>query len=147
MPDLRLHIAGDEHPAYGDYYASMLHLVKRLGLEDRVLFDGFQERPWEWYRKIDLFISNSYSEGLQVAPMEAMAAGCYVLSHRWHGAEELLPEDCLYFTDGELMHKVLIFTNGTPSRRRKSAVLTEALAMDRFSAEQPTSALARSCIV
>ncbi|HMN29574.1 MAG TPA: glycosyltransferase family 4 protein, partial [Caldilineaceae bacterium] len=88
---LHLHIAGGADPAFEDYYRALHHLVNELKLQEKVTFYGNVAEPWLWYPKIDIFISNSYSEGLQVAPMEAMASGCYCLSHRWEGAEELLP--------------------------------------------------------
>jgi glycosyltransferase involved in cell wall biosynthesis len=95
IPWLHLHVGGDPHVAYGDYHEALLHLVDRLNLQSRVTFHGPVTRPWEWYPRIDIFVSHSYSEGLQVAPMEAMAAGCYTLCHRWDGAEELLPPEYL----------------------------------------------------
>jgi glycosyltransferase involved in cell wall biosynthesis len=108
-PFLRLHIAGDPQQEYVDYYHSLQHLVDRLSLRQKVTFHGFVEKPCEWYPTIDIFISHSYSEGLQVAPMEAMASGCYTLSHHWNGAEELLPPDCLYVGNRELKQKLLAY--------------------------------------
>lgn len=104
--DLYLHIAGGAHHAHEAYHEAMLHVVRSLGLDQRVTFYGNLEDPWNWYPKIDIFVSNSYSEGLQVAPMEAMASGCYCLAHHWDGAEELLPEENLYFTGSELKQLV-----------------------------------------
>jgi glycosyltransferase involved in cell wall biosynthesis len=92
--------------AHQDYYYSLHHIVKDLNLQDRVTFYGPVANPRDWYRKIDIFISNSYSEGLQVAPMEAMASGCYCLAHHWHGADELLPHEYLYYTSEELQKNI-----------------------------------------
>lgn len=108
-PGLRLHIAGGAPASYGDYSEALHYLVRRLKLEDKVAFYGNVAAPWEWYPQIDIFISNSYSEGLQVAPMEAMACGCCTLSHHWEGAEELVPSDHLFLTDREMQRKVLDF--------------------------------------
>ena len=132
---LRLHIGGNDVPEQQDYYQALLGLVEKMGLEDVVSFDGFQEQPSEWYRKIDILISNSYSEGLQVSPMEAMASGCYTLSHRWDGAEELLPEDCLYFTDSELRERIFAFCQlpaeaQGEQRRRLRAIVEEKFNID-----------------
>ena len=108
-PGLRLHIAGAAPSSYGDYAEALHYLVRQLKLEDKVVFYGNVAAAWEWYPQIDIFISNSFSEGLQVAPMEAMACGCYTLSHHWEGAEELLPADHLYLTDRQMQRKVLDF--------------------------------------
>jgi glycosyltransferase involved in cell wall biosynthesis len=59
---------------------------------------------------VDIFISNSYSEGLQVSPMEAIASGCYCLLHEWDGADELLPAENLYLTDQELVEKIIHYS-------------------------------------
>jgi hypothetical protein len=38
--------------------------------------------------------------------MEAVASGCYCLSHDWDGADELLPAENLYLTDSQLRQSV-----------------------------------------
>jgi len=104
---LHLYIGGDPRPAFMDYYEALQSLIRRLNLQDQVTFDGLVTDSAAWYRKIDIFISNSYSEGLQVSPMEAIASGCFCLSHNWDGAEELLPGENIYFTDSELQDKII----------------------------------------
>jgi glycosyltransferase involved in cell wall biosynthesis len=103
---LHLHIAGGEHVAHAAYYQAMQRLAQELGLQEHVTFYGNVSDPADWYHKIDIFVSNSYSEGLQVAPIEAMASGCYTLCHHWDGAEELLPKDYLFYTNDELKAKL-----------------------------------------
>jgi glycosyltransferase involved in cell wall biosynthesis len=105
--DLHLHIGGAMDRTFEDYYYALHSIVADLGIQKNVTFYGNVNEPWNWYQNIDIFISNSYSEGLQVAPMEAMASGCYCLAHRWRGAEELLPQENLYYTDAELLNKIL----------------------------------------
>jgi glycosyltransferase involved in cell wall biosynthesis len=105
-----LHIGGDSHPSYGDYMEAMQWLVKDLELESDVTFYGPVTNTRDWYHNIDIFISNSYSEGLQVALLEAMASGCYCLSHRWSGVDELLPRENLYYTGNELQNLILDFS-------------------------------------
>lgn len=107
LDGLHLHIGGGHDLTNQDYHDALHYLVRELHLEDKVTFYGQVNEPWHWYDQIDIFISNSYSEGLQVAPMEAMASGCYCLSHRWDGAEELLPQENLFFTNRELETKIL----------------------------------------
>jgi glycosyltransferase involved in cell wall biosynthesis len=97
-----LHIGGGLAPGSEDYYEALHGLVGRLGLQDKVTFYGHQSKPEQWYPLIDVFVSNSFSEGLQVSPMEAMASGCHCVSHRWAGAEELLPDSHLYDTNAQL---------------------------------------------
>ncbi|MGA9532820.1 MAG: glycosyltransferase family 4 protein [Anaerolineales bacterium] len=112
-----LHIGGGPHSRYPEYLPVLESLVERLGIRDRVEFYGPIADPRAWYAKIDIFISNSYSEGLQVSPMEAMAAGCYCLSHNWAGADELLPEDQLFFSEREMIEKVRRYADMAPDQR------------------------------
>jgi glycosyltransferase involved in cell wall biosynthesis len=110
-PGFHLHIGGGEAPGFGEYYEAMRALVSKLGLEEDVTFYSHVERPEEWYPRIDIFISNGYSEGLQVSLLEAIASGCYSLSHFWDGADELMPADTLYFGEAELMERILCYAD------------------------------------
>ncbi len=112
-----LHIGGGRHERFGDYYEALHRLVSKLGIEENVRFYGNINDPKEWYANIDIFISNSYSEGLQVAPMEAIASGCYCLSHHWDGADELLPDKYLFLTEQELIKKIQEFADSAPDER------------------------------
>ncbi|MCC6189283.1 MAG: glycosyltransferase family 4 protein [Anaerolineales bacterium] len=130
-PGLHLHIGGGEHPLFPDYPHALQSLVSKLGLQDQVTFYGRVTRPEEWYSQIDIFISNSYSEGLQVSPMEAIAAGAYCLAHQWDGADELLPEASLYYTERELVEKVLEYCQaGEAERRARREALRAKVAED-----------------
>ncbi len=120
--DLHLHIGGDEHALFGDYYHALQAIIQRLNIEDKITFYDFIENPEEWYHTIDIFISNSYSEGLQVSPIEAMASGCYCLSHFWDGADQLLPAENLYITDNQLQDKILEFCQISEDERQKRKV-------------------------
>ncbi|GIV66496.1 MAG: glycosyltransferase family 4 protein [Chloroflexota bacterium] len=104
-----LHVGGGAHPRFLDYFDALINLPAKLGIENSVTFYGHIQNPSDFYRKVDIFISNSYSEGLQVSPMEAIATGSYCLAHQWSGADELLPEENLYYTDLELGKKILDF--------------------------------------
>lgn len=128
----RLHIGGGLHSRYPEYLPVLRSLVERLGLEDQVLFYGPIQKPADWYRRIDIFISNSYSEGLQVSPMEAIAAGCYCLSHHWDGAEELLPGDQLFYSERELIKKIRRYAAMVPEEREKLQATLRDQVLARF---------------
>jgi glycosyltransferase involved in cell wall biosynthesis len=131
---LHLFVGGDPHPAHMDYYEALMRLVRHLGLESKVIFDGPVSRPEEWYPRIDVFLSHSYSEGLQVAPMEAMATGCYTLSHHWDGAEELLPPDCLYMSNDGLERRLKAFCRLSEEERRCQRQRMRRIVEERFDA-------------
>jgi glycosyltransferase involved in cell wall biosynthesis len=130
--ELHLHIAGSAGPAFRDYEDALHFLVRQLHLEERVTFYGNLKDAWNWYPKIDVFLSNSFSEGLQVAPMEAMAMGCYVLSHHWHGADELVPAENLYITDRELQAKLGAYFARPAAERQRLAAEMRQHACDHF---------------
>jgi len=131
-----LHIGGGKHVLHVDYYNALHTLVKRLGLETRVTFYENVSDPQAWYPKIDIFLSNSYSEGLQLAPIEAMASGCYTLSHRWEGAEELLPEENLFYTGTELRGMILGYSNAPEAEKLRRRQALRAIVCDRFDINQ-----------
>jgi glycosyltransferase involved in cell wall biosynthesis len=105
-------------------------------LQEKVIFYGKIDDPEKWYHKIDIFISNSYSEGLQVSPMEAMASGCYCLSHHWDGADELLPPKNLYYTEREFVNKVLDYHNATDDERQLMLTGLQNMVRECFNTNQ-----------
>jgi glycosyltransferase involved in cell wall biosynthesis len=131
-----LHIAGGMDPAYEDYFHALHNLVADLGIQEKVTFYGNVQDPWNWYHNIDIFVSNSYSEGLQVAPMEAMASGCFCLAHRWRGADELLPEDYLYHTAAELVEKISRYSMMTDLDKNGQKRYMRTIAEEKFDIKQ-----------
>ncbi len=107
-------------------------LVERLNLEDAVHFDGYVTDVENWYKDVDVFLSNSYSEGQQVALLEAMASGCYCLSHCWAGAEEVLPPEYIYVTDQELREKLMVYAALPEEEKRMHQRRMRAIAEERF---------------
>lgn len=103
---LRLHVAGAARDDFKAYVEALHALVERLQLTDRVLFDGFVDR-WQWLPEMDIVVSNSYSEGMQVAPLEAAASGCYCLTHWWDGAEDFFPPEQRFVTEEAFVEQAL----------------------------------------
>lgn len=135
-PGFRLHIGGAEHELHLDYLRAMHTLVRQLGIEDRVIFYGRVTDQEAWYENIDLFVSNSYSEGLQVSPMEAIASGRYCISHHWEGADQLLPADALFTTQAELVERILAYADLSEARRRELLAGQQALVRQNFDMEK-----------
>lgn len=135
-PSLHLYIGGGAVAGFEDYDEAIRSLVGRLGLEQRVTFDGPVAEPWTWYPKIDVFVSHSYSEGLQVAPMEAMAAGCYTLCHHWDGADELVPPGSLYVGNDELVQKVEAYCRLSDAERAAEREHLRLHAAEHFDLER-----------
>jgi glycosyltransferase involved in cell wall biosynthesis len=136
---LHLHIAGGVDPSFQDYYAALHHIVDALDLRNSVTFYGNVTDTPNWFHKIDIFISNSYSEGLQVAPMEAMASGCYCLSHSWDGAEELLPPQNLFITGKELQEKITQYCEMSEDQKSAEKDRMRSIACEKFDIRQTIS--------
>jgi len=135
-PNFTLHIGGGRHSRFGDYYEALHRLVSELGLTGKVIFYGNVESPEEWYTKIDIFISNSYSEGLQLSPMEAIASGCYCLSHCWDGAAEIFPPECLYLTERELIERLNHYSNTSDTVKQAAIEKLQSIVRERFDMDQ-----------
>lgn len=131
--DLVLDIGGDCTEArYRRYSYEVQSLVERLGLQPFVRFRGHVDNTPAWFEDVDIFVSNSCSEGLQVALLEAMASGCHCLSHWWDGAEEILPEDHLYWSDRELQEKIALFCDASVESREESCSTMRGIVEQRF---------------
>ena len=134
--DLRLHIGGGEAAAFGEYAEALRALVEKLGLQDKITFYGHISKPETWYPKIDIYISNGYSEGLQVSPMEAMATGCYALSHHWDGADELLPPENLFFSEAELIERIERYCALSDAEHAAAREKMRALVVEKFNVDK-----------
>ncbi|HET60243.1 MAG TPA: glycosyltransferase, partial [Chloroflexi bacterium] len=128
-----LHLGGEPKEGYNNqrYYASVLSLVEKLGLRKHVFFDGYVDSA-QWLPEMDIFISNSYWEGQQNALIEAMAAGCYSLSHVWDGAEEILPEENLFTTETSLVEKILSYAALSEGEKEERQNQMRAIAIEKY---------------
>ena len=59
---------------------SLEGLIWKLGVDERIIFAGWQEGVSDFYRTADLFLSTSFYEGFGLASFEAHASGCPVIS-------------------------------------------------------------------
>jgi glycosyltransferase involved in cell wall biosynthesis len=124
--DLNLYIAGNHDQRYQRDFDPIQLLPSKLGIQDRVHFEGFVPSTTEWLKKIDIFISNSYSETQHVALQEAMASACYCLAHFWPGVEEYMPAGNIFGTPNDLLQKVNEFVALSEKQKmqQKSALLS-----------------------
>ena len=72
---------------------SLLSLARELGIAEQVDFPGFQENPYAFLAKADLFVLSSRHEALPTVLIEAMACGCPVVSTDCpYGPREILED-------------------------------------------------------
>jgi glycosyltransferase involved in cell wall biosynthesis len=133
-----LHVGGERGKGgLGErYYISMQRVVQKLGLQEQVTFYGYVQQPENWFKGIDIFISNSFWEGQQVALIEAMASGCYCLAHFWDGAEEVLPSEYLYSTESDLQRKLVAYYHLTEAKKTEQRARMRCLAEERFNIQE-----------
>jgi glycosyltransferase involved in cell wall biosynthesis len=135
--EYKLNIGG--RPAGGSnnerYYTAIKRAVEKLDLQEQVTFNGWVVDTKTWFANQDIFISNSYWEGQQVALLEAMASGCYCLSHFWDGAEEILTTEHIYVTENELQQKIIAYSKKNEMEKRRCNQLLRTIACERFDIE------------
>jgi glycosyltransferase involved in cell wall biosynthesis len=114
------------------YPWAVRELIEKLDLTDRITLHGHLDDPSQFYHDVGIFLSNSYWEGQQVALLEAMASGCFCLSHFWGGVEEVLPAEKIYTTDADLRAKLLAYVALPEARRQRAQARMRAIAEERF---------------
>ncbi len=73
----------------GPLMDSLQILVRKLGIENEVVFTGFRTDVPKLLQAMDIYVMPSLREGLPLALMEAMAAGLPVITSKHSGMEEV----------------------------------------------------------
>ena len=90
-PQLRLLFVGTGFPGDPDNTeVEVRELILELGLQDMIILTGYQENIPEMLSAFDLFCLPSFSEGLPVSVLEAMAAGIPVVGSQVRGIKEVV---------------------------------------------------------
>ena len=74
----------------GERESALRSQVSRLGLEDAVVFCGFQRNPWKFIACADVFALSSRYEGFGNVLIEAMACGVPVVATSSPGTREIV---------------------------------------------------------
>lgn len=83
----RLLILGD-----GPERGNLQRQVEQLGLQDQVTLAGHSTAVTEWLHAVDAMVISSHREGFPYVLVEALQAGCPILSTAVNGVSEILPE-------------------------------------------------------
>jgi len=134
----KLHLVGSwESPAGWEgtnYTEPCKELMEDLDIGSKVyLSPNMPPARWAaWLRDMDIFVSNSLREGLQVSVVDAMLAGVYPLINCWRGSDEYYPADNIFKTQSELVDKIFEWEGRSVEEKRRLSGEMRAWAAERF---------------
>jgi glycosyltransferase involved in cell wall biosynthesis len=143
IPDIRCLIVGGE----GDnrYCEALIGLVRERGLEERVIFAGFQDDVFSHLSAMDLFVLPSLMEGFGIVLIEAMAMEKPVVATEVGGVPEIVEDRVTGFlvpprNAGALSGKILCLLE---NRRmaREFGRSGRARVLEHFTADRMVAAL------
>lgn len=85
---IRLYLIGS-----GSEEGNLKNQVSSSALDNDVFFLGFQDNPYKYVSKCDVFICSSFTEGLSTATIEALILGKAIVSTKVSGADEILGDN------------------------------------------------------
>jgi glycosyltransferase involved in cell wall biosynthesis len=74
----------------GEHFGICKRMVKKAGLEDRILLPGWQNNILDWLIGFDVFLLFSKWEGLPISILEAMSVGLPIIASDIKGNNELV---------------------------------------------------------
>lgn len=74
----------------GEEKSELIELSKALGIENKVIFLGFQKNPYKFMARADVFVLPSLSEGLPIVLIEALGLAIPVVATDTPGSREVL---------------------------------------------------------
>lgn len=91
----RLHSEGIDHTLMLIGGGALEETIKAEAeeLHENVIFTGFQNNPYKYLSKADVFVCSSFFEGLSTATTEAVVLGLPTISTNVSGAKEILGEN------------------------------------------------------
>jgi len=87
--DVELHLFGYTN-FFPDYIEKCNSYIQSYGLENNVVLHGFNDRPTEYLREVDILLCASDFESLPQAILEGMAAGALIITTPVGGIPEVI---------------------------------------------------------
>lgn len=98
-PGYRLFIAGRYQDLLVEQYTR--HMIAALGLQDAIVFDGWQENIESWLADKHYIVLTSVIESQGMGMLEGMASGLKGAIHNFPGADGIYPASLLFNTPEE----------------------------------------------
>jgi glycosyltransferase involved in cell wall biosynthesis len=138
-PRSRLVVVGD-----GEMRARLEELVRELGMENRIVMTGARDDVAEIAGAFDGFVLSSYTEGLAMTLLEAMAAELPVVATRVGGNPEVVVDGetglVVPARDTMRLAEAMRWMSAHPEAARAMGVHGRARSLARFSVEAMVSA-------
>lgn len=100
----KLYLAGENPTKEIEIYLD--YMLKEMGLQNNVMYDGFQANVDQWLEDKDYIICSSIGEGHITAIQEAMIKGIKPIIHNYPGAKELYGPEHLWNTIDEAVELI-----------------------------------------
>lgn len=114
---LKLLICGD-----GPERKDLEELARTLGIEDRVIFMGYSDKPESALAAMDIFGLSSRTEQMPLSVLEAMAAGIPIAGYAVGDVASMVSDDNVPFitdrTEGELLQSLSALVNDATLRTK-----------------------------
>jgi glycosyltransferase involved in cell wall biosynthesis len=142
VPELHVVLAGDDLETGGAYRESLVAEAERAGVADRITFAGF--RPAESVLgALDVFVLPSWTEGMPITVLEAMAHRRPVVATTVGGTPELVLDGetglLVPPRDPEALAEALRSLVADPQRARRLGEAGYARVAERFTVERMTT--------
>jgi glycosyltransferase involved in cell wall biosynthesis len=104
-----------------DYFIYLRQELLESGLEDKIIFTGHSENPWEQAKNADLYVVASRNDACPLGPIEAMSLGKTVIGFDVDAIPEEIGDTGIVVK--ELSHKALAQAIEEAMLKRKKGVL------------------------
>jgi glycosyltransferase involved in cell wall biosynthesis len=142
IPDARLVLFGRDLEQGGAFQDGLERDAERLGVRDRVVFAGHRDDAAQRLGELDLFVLPSWTEGLPLVVLEAMARRRAVVATPVGGTPEVVADGetgvLVPPRDPEALAAAIRELLADPERRRRMGEAGYRRAAERFSAEAMT---------
>lgn len=101
----KLYIAG-EFQDYRDYMYFQ-QMIKELGIEENIIFEGWQDSLDNWLEDKNYILCTSLLESQNISIMQAMSKGIKPIIHNFVGARDIYNADYIWNTIDEAVNMIL----------------------------------------
>lgn len=85
IKDYKVIILGDETPENPGYYEQIIDLINRKGINEKIIFHGFEKNPYKYIRQSDVLVVSSRSEAFSNVAIESNSLGLPVIAFNCPG--------------------------------------------------------------